>query len=271
MHAETCDTAPAVPPRAVSRRLVVTWQHPIERTIEPVGILQFDGQTYSFHYIRNALQINDFHPFLGFPYLHRAYHSDRLFAFFAQRAMTPRRPDFAHWVRRLGLDDDATPWEQISRSEGRRQGDTVQLFPVPDVGNGQMKCNFLVHGIRHIPEEPIRGDGNNIRLSADALEAHLSALRPGDPLRVLDQPDNDYNPKAILTTTVTDQPLGWVPDLLVDEVHRIPNRGSVNVTAQVVNGPEAGWHLRLLAHMEAVVPQDFRVFDGPKWEPLAVA
>jgi hypothetical protein len=37
---------------------------------------------------------------------------------------------------------------------------------------------------------------------------------------------------------------------------------------RAVNGPEAGWHLRLLGHLSADVPNDFEVFAGPRWEAL---
>lgn len=251
------------------RRLVVTWQHPNSRLISPVGMLNFDGQTYSFYYIRNAVDVEDFGPFLGFPELETHYESERLFPLFAQRAMTPRRPDFVRWVTRLGLSEDATPWEQIARSGGRREGDRIQLFPVPVVSDGRIDCDFLVHGMRHVLEGELLV-GRRLRQppTRDELEALLSTLRPGDELQLLDEPTNQVNPLAILTTTTDDFPLGWAPNLLVDEIHRIPNRNTLKATARAINGPEAGWHLRLLVHLTAEVPDDFKVFQGPSWESL---
>ncbi|ETA92326.1 hypothetical protein O982_24030 [Mycobacterium avium 10-5581] len=252
---------------AASRRLVVTWQHPIERTISPVGMLSFDGHSYRFHYLRHALHVKGFRPFLGFPDLHGRYTSDRLFPLFAQRAMTPRRPDFARWVKRLGLEEDASPFEQITRSGGHRPGDTIQLFPVPTVANGHLECDFLVHGIRHIAERPTSVAGEVITLTRDDVEHQLAALCPGDELRLHDEPTNTVNPLAILTTTAANVPLGWVPDLLLEELDRIPDRQRARVTALVVNGPEAGWHLRLLAHLSVPVPDGFAVFVDDPWQP----
>lgn len=269
MRAATCDTATAVLSPTLQRRLVVTWQHPIERNISPVAMLQFDGEHYTFHYIAGALKVDGFRPFLGFPDLYQRYTSERLFPLFAQRAMTPRRPDFTRWVHRLGLSDDATPWEQIARSGGRRHGDAIQLFPVPEIARGRMDCDFLVHGIRHIPEEPRTVAGHAVHLTYPILEEHLAGLHTGDRLALHDEPDNDYNHRAILTTTTDDAPLGWVPDLLLDAIHDVPERSTIKVTAAVVNGPEAGWHLRLLAHLSAQVPQDFQVFTTPQWDSLA--
>ncbi|MGD1173771.1 hypothetical protein ACKUVQ_10850 [Mycobacterium seoulense] len=251
------------------RRLVVTWQNPIDRRISPVGMLNFDGQTYSFYYIRNALRVAGFRPFLGFPDLQVRYQSNRLFPLFAQRAMTPRRPDFTRWVTRLGLTEDATPWEQIARSGGRREGDTIQLFPAPVISDGRLDCDFLVHGMRYVLERKLPVGKEFWRPpTRTELEARLSTLRPDDELRLLNEPTNRVNTRAILATTTDDFPLGWVPDLLVEEIHRVPNRSSVRASVRVVNGPEAGWHLRLLAHLTAEVPDDFEVFEGTGWESL---
>jgi hypothetical protein len=115
----------------VAQRLVVAWQHPVERLISPVGFLTYDGSVYRFMYIRNVLQINGFRPLLGFDDLHRSYSSAELFPLFAQRAMDPRRADYHRYIERLGLEGDPGPWEQITRSQGRRQGDTLQLLPEP--------------------------------------------------------------------------------------------------------------------------------------------
>jgi len=248
------------------RRLVVTWQHPVERLICPVGILSFDGSTrYSFHYIENVRSVRDFRPFLGFPDFAECYETDQLFPLFSQRAMAPRRPDYSRWVTRLGLDDDATPWEQIARSGGRREGDTIQLFPVPQVENGTLTCSFLVHGIRHIAENSLTVGDEQRHISREELNAQLLALRAGDQLLLADQPDNRVNAHAILTTTTARFPLGWVPNLLVEDLHRLEDRQRTEVRIQQVNGPDAGWHLRLLAQITANVPKGFEVFQGDQW------
>ena len=252
-----------------TRRLVVTWQHPVERSISPVGVLTYDGDRYGFHYIQNVRNVPGFRPFLGFPDLGETYESDQLFSLFAQRAMTPRRPDYTRWVSRLGLEDDATPWEQIARSGGRREGDTIQLFPVPGIQDGVLTCSFLVHGVRHIPERAVTVNNRSRLIARAELEQQLLQLRPGDSLELADEPDNPFNPRAVLTTTEAHFPLGWVPNLLLDDLHRIPGRDSVSLRVQQVNGPEAGWHLRLLVELRAHVPEDFTVFQGENWAPFS--
>src|SRR5436309_1548879 len=118
----------------VARRLIVTWRHPQERTYYPVALLDCvrsdDGkQVYEFAYLRRAIRLPGFRPFLGFSDLSRRYASSRLFPLFAERVMDPTRPDRAQWLDALGLDESsAYPMEVLARSGGRRSGDTIELL-----------------------------------------------------------------------------------------------------------------------------------------------
>jgi hypothetical protein len=256
---------------AVARRLVVTWQHPEERSIEPIGFLTYDGQSYRFEYIRNALGVTDFRPLIGFPDLDSAYRSNDLFPLFSQRAMDPRRPDFSRYVTRLGLSEDTSPWEQIARSGGRREGDTLQLFPEPVVQDGSITCAFLVHGIRWIGSRPLTLSGKSTSISRADVERALMGLTPGDPLQLINEPDNPSNPAAILVADRPGTPIGYVPNLLVADLHRLANIADVAVQAEVVNGPDAPWHMRVLARLQADGPSGFRFFEGDTWEPISAA
>jgi hypothetical protein len=64
-------------------------------------------------------------------------------------------------------------------------------------------------------------------------------------------------------------PIGWVPNLLVADLHRLLARASVSVAVEQVNGPDAPFHMRLLARLRAVPAGDFRFFSDMLWEPLA--
>jgi hypothetical protein len=254
--------------QVVARRLVVTWQHPITRAIQPVGLLAFNGSRYSFCYIENARKAQDFRPLLGFPDLAERYESDSLFPLFAQRVMDPRRPDYQRYVHRLGLDSDATPWEQIARSGGRRLGDTLQLFPEPTITNEELSCAFLVHGIRHIPGREIEIARGAFEVTMSELQDALGALQTGDKLQLFDEVANPVNPRAIITASPSGIPLGWVPDLLVADLHKLIDLVRVDVSVLRINGPDAPWHLRLLANLSARVPVDFRFFTDRIWMPI---
>lgn len=250
------------------QRLVVAWQHPETRRIDPVGFLAYDGYDYSFEYIGNAEHVEGFRPLLGFPDLRVSYRSEDLFPLFAQRAMDPRRADYQRYIERLGLDGEPGPWEQIARSQGRRQGDTLQLLPEPSVVDDTVSCFFLVNGMRHVPGESRVLDGRELTVSRDQIEDVLARLRPRDPLTLAREPGNPKNPLALMVTGES-IPLGWMPDLLVEDVTSLLDRARVSVTVEHVNGPDAPWHMRLLARLEAADSGGYRFFTGERWASLA--
>jgi hypothetical protein len=234
--------------------------------------VSFDGGEYHFNYIRNALDVRDFRPLLGFDDLGRTYSSSELFPLFAQRAMDPRRPDYQRYVERLGLEGEQPgPWEQLARSQGRRHGDTLQLFPEPVVQNDELTCLFLVHGIRHVHEEPKVLNGRPVNVTNSQVEAALRSIQRGDPLELVQEPTNVKNSQAMIVVGPLSVPIGWVPNLLVADLHRLLGRAAVSVTVEQVNGPDAPFHMRLLARLRAVPAGDFRFFSDPLWEPLAKA
>lgn len=258
-------------PSTTPMRLVVAWQHPDGGLIEPVGFVSYDGRLFRFGYIRNAESITGFQPLLGFDDLRSEYVSEQLFPLFAQRAMDARRPDYGRYVASLGLSGQPEPWQQIARSQGRRRGDTLQLIPEPVIRNGTLTYPFLVNGIRHVHEEPLRLEGGDMRISKDDVEAALKSLKPDGYLGLVSEPRNPKNACAIVVVTASGIPVGWVPDLLADDIHRLMKSVSVQVTTAHVNGADAPSHLRLLARLTAQPPEDFRFFIGEKWEPISEA
>lgn len=252
----------------VPRRLVVTWQHPVERAIRPVGFLSCDADgSYHFEYIQNALRVEGFRPLLGFPELGRLYSSTSLFPLFAQRVMDARRPDYSRYVSRLGLPEDSKPWEQIARSGGRRSGDTLQLFPVPTVTDGHFECAFLVHGIRHLGAHPLRLVNGDVNVSSSSVLEALGQLTADSVLGILPEPGNLVNNNALLVTS-GGTPLGYIPDLLVDDLASLSIE-SLTARVEVVNGSDAPWHLRVLARLEGPAPAGFSFFSGGRWASLA--
>lgn len=238
------------------QRMVVAWRDPRSRSVRPVGILQHDSAGYSFGYIEAVQEIEGFRPLLGFRDFYVTYQQPDLFHLFAQRVMSASRPDYGRYLSELGLaSDDDEPWEQLARSYGTRAIDRLQLFPVPTVIDGSVACRFLVHGTRY---------------AGSSVEEALSGLQRGSPLRLIDEPDNPVTDRAVIVAGGS-QRIGWVPDLLVDELHRLQEVTSVEADVVQVNGPSAPPHLRVLAELRAVGAQDFEFFAGPRWQLLARA
>jgi len=253
------------------RRLVVTWEHPDTRAISPVGFLTYDGSTYVFVYLRQALEAEGFRPLVGFPDLRRRYESDQLFPLFAQRVMDPHRADYARYVDRLGLNpDELDPWEQLARSEGTRQGDTIQLLPNPGRDpNGIWRCRTLVHGLRWIPMRATTVDGVAREVTSAELEVALTSLQVGDDLELVMEPSNRYNPRAVVVLDRSRIPLGYLPDLMTEGFGRLSQAASVAARVVRVNGPDAPAHLRLVVELSAQVTDEFEFFSGPRWQVMA--
>lgn len=252
-------------------RLIVCWQHPDVRALEPVGVLSFDGAAYRFEYLERARDIDGFQALLGFPEIGHVYESEELFPLFAQRAMDPRRPDFERYVRDLSLDEKSTPWEQLSRSGGAREGDTLQLFPVPRFVDGGWHCYFLASGVRYMMSKSVKIDGAlRGHYSSPELEDLLGSLREQEPLEVHPEADNDWSELALVLATADGRPLGYVPHLLVKALETPVADGLVQVSVERVNPLEAGWHMRLLVEMRADLESSFEFFSQSDW-PTAEA
>lgn len=243
------------------RRLYATWRHP-GGLIHPVGILtcresdQVDGEeTFRFVYLKGAEQMDGFTYLPGLPNLHAVYESNHLFPVFRNRLMPRRRPDYGDYVRELDLDPDCDPFEVLTRSEGQRATDRIEVFAHPErTPEGDLTTLFFARGIRHL-------DG--------AAEA-VSAVEPGDALDLVDDPDNEVNQRAVLMCNRTGQTVGWVPDYLVDMIHQLRDSFEVDVaiTAEHVNPETTPPHMRLLCRLRAPWPDGYEPLSAPEFLPI---
>lgn len=254
----------------LGRVVLVMWQHPETRAIRVIGRLTFDGTQYQFAYTQGALSVADFRPLPGLRKLRQRYSSATLFPFFAQRVMSAKRPDFPTYLSQLELQaEDATPWEQLIRSGGWREGDTLQFMEMPSVRNGRVETTFLTNGIRHVPMSPMTVSGRPVVVSAEAHAKALARLRNDDPLVLL--PEN-HNPKsrfAMLVADVNHNPLGYVPDVLARGMRQLAASGTLSATVAHINNADTPAHLRLVVCVEAQAPSTF-TFDADKqWTTLA--
>lgn len=225
-------------PVATDRRLRVIWQGPT-REFHQVGVLTLpadpDARMFRFEY-QHPLPTG-FHPFLAFPDPDRTYEARTLFPFFSNRVMSAERPEFDDHLAALGLTrNQATPFEMLARTTGRRSTDAVQVVPelLEDV-DGTIRQLFLASGVRYWPD----------------VESALARLHPGDVLELVDDPANDYDPRAILLNTRTRESVGYVPSYMLDEIHKLREERHLEVTVVRANGPSVPWHLRLLCQLEA--------------------
>jgi len=233
-------------------RLLVTVRDPQTRAYRPVGFLSQVEDGYQFSYLRRELERGAFRPLPG---LARAadgcVSSPKLFPLFSERVISARRPDRHVSLDALGLPLDAAPMEVLARSHGQRVGDTIELLPAPDAGPGEVVAfTFLTHGVRYL----------------DAVEqGRLASLSRDESLHLRPEPTNEVNPRAQLVTDGDDARLGWLPDPLIQVLDDIEDQ---RLSVEQANGPEVGFHFRLLVRLEGRVQRERGLFAGPDWETI---
>lgn len=242
-------------PRA--RRFAVAWRHPSSGRTSPIGLLTYAQAQYTFVYLASARDVADFRPLLGFPDVAKEYRAPRLFTFFAQRVMDPRRPDYERYLNALDLPLSASRLDVLGRSGGRRKADKVQVTEEPQVtSGGETRHVFLVPGVRYG--------------SDPGAVAALADVEPGSALSLVPEPDNPVNPRALLVATPSGA-VGWVPDLLLDYVHAVVRTGGEELTVRRVNDASMPAHLRLVAQISGRAPRNYEAFSGPDWRPALLA
>lgn len=204
--------------------LLVSRQDSETRRYSRVGVLSCDGHLFRFEYSAGVTRALP-----GLP-LGRAHESESLFPIFAEPVMDSHRPERAETLEHLGLGSEAEPLEVLTVSGGGRTGDTYELTPLPHPG--PVSLPFLVHGIRYLTSEE---------------RAAIDDLKPGDHLELRCETDNEVNGRALLVRQSGDR-LGYVPDPLLDYVHRIMEH-SFELVVDRVNPVEAGMHMRLLVRL----------------------
>lgn len=233
------------------REFRVIWQDVTSRALVHVGWLDFDGHRFSFSYTDDARRHGSFSPFPPFPDLAATYRAKELFAFFEVRLISAADPQFDVLLNALGLArDEATPAELLARTPSESPHDTIQVVPEPkELPDGRLERIFLVSGTRHInPDHP------------EDVEQAIAGLDIGTMLHVVAEPVNPKNPNA-LQLWASNQPVGWVPDYLLEEVHRHLEAGRhLEFSVARANGSDSPWHLRLLCRMTAAAP----VSDQPQ-------
>ncbi len=241
-------------------RLFVTWRHP-DGLIHPVGLLtqrvSDESQAFEFVYLKHAETLDGFPLLPGLPDLHRSYVDDELFPVFRKRQMPRQRPDYEEYVETLGLDVETDPFEVMARNEGRKMTDRIEVFAPPHRTNfGNLTALFFARGVRH----------------RDGASDAVAGLQRGDRLALVDEPDNSSNPRAILINTRNDEPVGWMPDYLVDTVHELRSlisEDDIKVTAEHVNPPDVPPYMRLICRLTAPWPENYEPLSGPEFQPIA--
>ena len=241
----------------------MAWQQPESRQYFPVGrLVHGDGENqdeYEFAYIHGAIAAKEhgFHPFLGFSKLETVYRSQDLHPFFTNRLMSRKRPDFADYVARLGLEPDADAMNILARSAGMRATDSIEMFPQPVFNPAieSYQTPFLIRGIRHLPQ---------------TNQDRLLRLQPNEMLTCRPEPTNAFDRHAVQLFTKENICVGWMPHYLFEGTLQLHSTSEYsNVFVEQVNPPPAPVSHRVLCRLEARRPPGFVPFSSSTYQPIA--
>jgi len=228
----------------------------------PVGRLEYDGQLFRFFYTRGAKMSAGFRPFSQMERLDNIYESEALFPLFANRLLSPSRPEYEAFLRWGDFDPNnpPDPIALLGVTEGIRQTDAIEVFPcpVPDL-DGCYVNKFFLHGIRWM---------------APAAVERITHLKPDDRLYAMPDPCNEADPNAVAVRT-KEEPMmiGYVPRYLAQDIRKLLEHcdpKSIDLFVQRVNRDAPLQH-RVLCRMHACWPDGFLPCSDDAFLPIPVS
>ena len=192
-----------------TKTLFLAWQAKHNLGWYPIGRLDaaLDGSEYRFRYVNGAVRAQEeagFSSLMEFLDLDKDYKSEVLFPTFTNRVMSKSRPDFAEYMRNLGLHEGIEPIESLSVNGGYRATDSYEVFPkIEKQPDGSFFCRFFLHGNRHT--------------NPDA-EERVKRLKPGENLFVSLQLNNPATGLAVQIQTKDYYMIGWSPRYLARDL-----------------------------------------------------
>lgn len=186
-----------------ARRLYLIWQSPKTRAQYRIGELSFDGSRYGFRYDEDGLkrarvagfELKHSPIYPSFPDIQRTYESRELPATIAHRLPARGRPDYAAVLSDKGLSPSASPFEVLRATRGRLATDPLFFEEAPqktDQGTAIIRC--FIAGWKYYRGEEI-----------------LTQLRKGDPVRLIPERANRFDPSAVAVVSQRGEKLGYLP------------------------------------------------------------
>jgi len=227
----------------------------------PVGRLEVTERGYRFVYTTGAQKLKGFEPFPGMSDLNAVYESDELFPLFANRLLSPSRPEYEAFLAWGGFDPEIppSPIAMLGVTEGRRQTDSYEVFPCPALDtDGRYVTKFFLHGLRWMP---------------DAAAVRVATLAPNDRLALMLDLQNPHDPHAVAVRPMADADrlmLGYVPRYLARDIATICRKCDptfIDVRVEKINA-NAPLQQRLLCRMSASWPDGFQPCSGREYQPI---
>jgi hypothetical protein len=249
------------------KMLFLAWRSPETHSWYPIGKLIQEGKEYQFVYTKGIVKAKDetgFNGLISFPNTNEIYHSEELFPFFANRVLSPSRPDYKNFIEWLNLsENNHDPVAILTASGGRRETDTLEVFSLPEKNEqGEFHIHFFVHGLRHLPE---------------SSKERILQLTPEDRLFMCLDFQNPYDRNAVMLRTndlLDNKPdryiVGYCPRYLKSDILELIMHSIQQTVVKVerVNLPPAPMEYRLLCSLTAPWTDNFNPFSSEEFQPI---
>jgi len=240
--------------------LFLAWQDYTSRVWFPIGRLTYDGTRYQFVYIKGAKDAEQqcrFQPLISFPQWDEVYYSNHLFPIFANRLMSASRPEYPSFVERLNvaLDED-DPMVLLARSEGKRETDSLTVFPCPEPDEeGKYELHFFAHGLRYLPKSAI---------------SRIEQFQVGNKLWLAHEFQNEYDTRALTLNTQDHYIVGYCPRYLLSSVFDLVMRNPqlVDVRVERINPFPTPLRFRFLCKMTYFILNEVQPFSQDEYQPI---
>ena len=248
----------------MTNALYIAWRSggPTSGHWGPVGRLEHGASGYRFVYTSGARTMEGFQPFSGMPRLDEVYESEELFPLFANRLLSPSRPEYEAYLTWGGFDprEPPDPLALLGVTEGMRQTDSFEVFPCPPpLEDRSYSIKFFLHGVRWMPVE---------------ARERISGLVPGAWLGLMPDLSNPYDANAVAVRTDDEggaMMIGYVPRYLARDIRAMWRRGPsspLDLAVERVNA-NAPSQQRLLCRLDVALPEGFEPCSGEEYQPLA--
>jgi len=194
--------------------IYLIWKDIESRRQYIVGQLSKNGQ-FEFNYgfeVKEAIE-KGFKLLISFEDINKVYKSDMLFPVFASRLPDKKRKEIDKILSKYDMDE-YNDYILLKRSGARLPIDNLEFIdPILDDNDEEIMRKFYLAGPRHY----INCDGQDCSKAID--------LRENESLKLILEPDNNYDSNAIKVLNNKDVQIGHIPRYYSMEVTRLLKSG----------------------------------------------
>lgn len=192
--------------------LYLVWKEPNSRRQYTVGQLVKNGG-YEFSYGFEVVEAikSGFQPLIVFENIDKTYKSPIMFPAFSSRLPDKKRNGIEKILKKYNLDE-YDEYELLKKSGAKLPIDNLEFIdPIIDFNAVQIIRLFYLAGPRHY----MGCSGNDC--------SHAIDIKVGDMLKLLPEPENEYDPNAIKVLSEHNKHIGYVPRYYSKEVNSALN------------------------------------------------